>query len=64
MEAIRERLTVLKEYMTPQDMMEYFGFKSAKTFENWEKDGLKVISLTTRTKFYRADDIREYLNNK
>ncbi len=64
MEAIRERLTVLKEYMTPQDMMEYFGFKSTKTFENWEKDGLKVISLTTRTKFYRADDIREYLNNK
>jgi hypothetical protein len=64
MEAFRERLTVLKEYMTPQDMMEYFGFKSAKTFESWERDGLKVISLTTRTKFYRADDIREYLNSK
>lgn len=64
MEAIRERLTVLKEYMTPQDMMEYFGFKSAKTFENWEKDGLKVVCVTARTKFYRADDIREYLNNK
>lgn len=64
MEAFRERLTVLKEYMTPQDMMEYFGFKSTKTFENWEKDGLKVVSLTTRTKFYRADDIREYLNSK
>lgn len=64
MEYTGERLTVLKEYMTPRDMMEYFGFKSAKTFENWEKDGLKVVSVTSRTKFYRADDIREYLNNK
>lgn len=60
----RGRLTVLKEYMTPHDMMEYFGFKSTKTFENWEKDGLKVVSVTGRTKFYRADDIREFLNSK
>lgn len=64
MEYTSERLTVLKEYMTPSDMMEYFGFKSAKTFDNWEKDGLKVVCVTARTKFYRADDIREYLNSK
>ena len=64
MEEIRERLTVLKEYMTPHDMKDYFGFKTIKTFENWEKDGLRVVSVTGKTKFYRADDIREYLNSK
>lgn len=59
-----ERLTVLKEYMTPNDMMDYFGFKCAKTFDNWEKDGLKAVVVTGKTKFYKAEDIRDYLNSK
>lgn len=64
MEYTGERLTVLKEYMTPDDMKNYFGFKSAKTFDNWEKDGLKAVVVTGRTKFYKAEDIREYLSSK
>lgn len=64
MEKTNDRLTVLKEYMTPNDMMEYFGFKSTKTFDNWEKDGLKAVVVTGRTKFYKAEDIREYLSSK
>lgn len=58
----RERLTVLKEYMTPDDMLDYFGFKSTKTFGKWEQEGLRAIRLSERTKFYRADDIRNFLN--
>lgn len=64
MEEARGKLTVLKEYMTPHDMKEYFGFKSTKTFENWERDGLKVVTVTGRTKFYKAEDIRNYLDGK
>lgn len=64
MEGAKERLTMLKEYMTQQDMCDYFGFKSYKTFDNWEKEGLKVVKVTERTKFYRADDIRDFLNGR
>lgn len=59
----KERLTVLKEYMTPEDMLNYFGFKSKKTFDNWELEGLRAIRLSGRTKFYRAEDIRKFLNS-
>lgn len=61
MEKVEERLTVLKDYMTLDDMTEYFGL-SKKTIGNWEKDGLKTVQLTGRTKFYKASDIREYLD--
>lgn len=61
MEKVEDRLTVLKDYMTLEDMTEYFGL-SKKTIGNWEKDGLKTVQLTNRTKFYRASDIREYLD--
>lgn len=59
----RERLTVLKEYMTPEDMMDYFGFKCKKTFDKWEQEGLKAVRLSERAKFYRAEDIRKFLDN-
>ena len=59
---MEQRLTVLKEYMTLNDMKEYFDFKDGKTFEKWERQGLKTIKLTRRTKFYKADDIREFLD--
>ena len=59
----KERLTVLKEYMTPEDMLNYFGFKSTKTFDKWEQKGLRAIRLSGRTKFYRAEDIRKFLNS-
>lgn len=57
---IRERLTVLKEYMTQDDMASYFNL-STKTINNWEKDGLKTVQLSSRLKFYKADDVREFL---
>lgn len=56
------KLTVLKEYMSLSDMKNYFGFKDNKTFADWEKEGLKVIKISERTKFYKADDIREFLD--
>lgn len=61
MEQRQERLTVLKEYMTLDDMAEYFDL-SKKTISNWEKDGLKTVQVSNRLKLYRAADIREYLD--
>lgn len=55
-----QKLTVLKEYMTLDDMAEYFNLDK-KSIYNWERNGLKTIQLSTRLKFYKADDVREYL---
>ena len=59
----RERLTVIKEYMTPDDMCSYFGFKDKRMFTKWEADGLKTIKLSEKSKLYAGDDVREYLDN-
>lgn len=56
------RLTVIKEYMTPDDMCSYFGFKDKRMFTKWEADGLKTIKLTEKSKLYAGDDVREYLD--
>lgn len=57
-----DRLTVIKEYMTPDDMCSYFGFKDKRMFTKWEADGLKTIKLTEKSKLYAGDDVREYLD--
>ena len=57
-----ERLTVIKEYMTPDDMCSYFGFKDKRMFVKWEENGLKTIKLSEKSKLYAGDDVREYLN--
>lgn len=57
-----ERLTVIKEYMTPDDMCSYFGFKDKRIFTKWEADGLKTIKLSERSKLYAGDDVRDYLD--
>lgn len=59
----RERLTVIKEYMTPDDMCSYFGFKDKRMFVKWEEDGLKTIKLSEKSKLYAGDDVRDYLDN-
>lgn len=59
----KERLTVIKEYMTPEDMCSYFGFKDKRMFTKREADGLKTIKLSEKSKLYAGDDVREYLNN-
>ena len=59
----KERLTVIKEYMTPEDMCSYFGFKDKRMFTKWEADGLKTIKLSEKSKLYAGDDVREYLDN-
>lgn len=58
-----ERLTVIKEYMTPDDMCSYFGFKDKRQFVKWEEDGLKTIKLSEKSKLYAGDDVRDYLDN-
>ena len=58
-----ERLTVIKEYMTPDDMCSYFGFKDKRMFTKWEADGLKTIKLSEKSKLYAGDDVRDYLDN-
>ena len=57
-----ERLTVLKEYMTPSDMKEYFQFKDIKTFSDWEQRGLKAVVLSAKSKLYKKEDIVEFLD--
>lgn len=57
------RLTVIKEYMTPDDMCSYFGFKDKRQFVKWEEDGLKTIKLSEKSKLYAGDDVRDYLDN-
>lgn len=57
-----ERLTVLKDYMTLNDMKEYFQFKDCKTFSDREKRGLKAVILTGKSKLYKKEDIVEFLD--
>ncbi|KWZ77437.1 hypothetical protein [Anaerococcus tetradius] len=59
----KERLTVIKEYMTPDDMCSYFGFKDKRQFLKWEENGLKTIKLSEKSKLYAGDDVRDYLDN-
>ena len=61
---VRERLTVLKDYMTLQDMKDYFQFKSAKTFIEWEQKGLKAVILTEKSKLYKKEDIIAFLDGR
>lgn len=56
------RLNTLKEYMSPWDMCEYFGRKHPKTFDDWEKLGLRAVIVTGRTKYYKKEDIIEFLD--
>lgn len=58
----KERLTIIKEYMTPEDMCSYFGFKDKRMFTKWEADGLKTIKLSEKSKLYAGEDVREYLD--
>lgn len=58
----KERLTVIKEYMTPDDMCSYFGFKDKRMFVKWEENGLKTIKLSEKSKLYAGEDVREYLD--
>lgn len=64
MEKVEERLTVLKDYMTLSDMKNYFQVGSNSTISDWEKDGLKVCSLSRQTKYYKKEDIIEFLDSR
>lgn len=64
MEKAEERLTVLKDYMTLSDMKNYFQVVSNSTISDWEKDGLKVCSLNRQTKYYKKEDIIEFLDSR
>lgn len=57
-----KRLSVLKEYMSPWDMCEYFGREHPKTFSDWEKLGLRAVIVTGKTKYYKREDIIEFLD--
>lgn len=61
---VRERLTVLKDYMTLQDMKDYFQFKDVKTFGEWEQKGLKAVILTEKSKLYKKEDIIAFLDGR
>ncbi len=64
MEKVEERLTVLKDYMTLQDMKDYFQFKDNKTFSEWEQKGLRIVKLTGKSKLYKKEDIIEFLDKR
>lgn len=64
MEKKEERLTVLKDYMTLSDMKNYFQVKSSDTISKWEKGGLKVCFLNREAKYYKKEDIIEFLDSR
>lgn len=57
------RLDTLKEYMTLDDMKSYFQIKSDSTISNWEKEGLKVCYITRQLKYYKKEDIQEFMDS-
>ena len=61
---VRERLTVLKDYMTLDDMKNYFQINTNDTIREWEKGGLKVCYLNRLSKYYKKEDIIEFLDSK
>lgn len=64
MEKVEERLTVLKDYMTLDDMKNYFQVKADSTIGGWEKDGLKVCYFNRQTKYYKKEDIQEFMDSR
>lgn len=64
MEKKEEKLTVLKDYMTLSDMKNYFQVGSNSTISDWEKDGLKVCFLNRQSKYYKKEDIIEFLDSR
>ncbi len=63
MEEVR-RLDVLKDYMTLDDMKCYFQVKSDTTISNWEKEGLKVCYINRQSKYYKKEDIQDFMDSK
>lgn len=63
MEEVR-RLDILKDYMTLDDMKSYFQVKSNTTISDWEKEGLKVCYINRQSKYYKKEDIQEFLDSK
>lgn len=63
MEKVEERLTVLKDYMTLSDMKNYFQI-STRTVGDWEKGGLKICFLNRESKYYKKEDIIEFLDSR
>lgn len=64
MEKREERLTVLKDYMTLSDMKNYFQVKTDRTIGKWEEEGLKVCFLNRETKYYKKEDVIEFLDSR
>lgn len=63
MEEVR-RLDTLKDYMTLDDMKSYFQVKSDTTISNWEKEGLKVCYINRQSKYYKKEDIQDFMDSK
>lgn len=63
MEKVEERLTVLKDYMTLSDMANYFQV-STRTVGDWEKDGLIICFFNRESKYYKKEDIVEFLDKR
>lgn len=63
MEEVR-RLDILKDYMTLDDMKSYFQVKTNKTISDWEKEGLKVCYISRLSKYYKKEDIQEFMDSK
>lgn len=63
MEEVR-RLDILKDYMTLDDMKSYFQVKSNNTISDREKEGLKVCYINRQSKYYKKEDIQDFMDSK
>lgn len=51
----------MKDYLTRNEMMEYFNI-NADTLREWEHDGLKVVEVSKRKRFYKAETVKKWID--
>ena len=56
---MEERLTVIKDFMTRKDMMDYFDIKT-DTLLDWENQGLNFKKIG-RKKYYEKEEIKRFI---
>lgn len=52
---------VNKEFLTKEEMLDYFNLANIRSLLDWEQLGLRARYVTGKTKYYWWEDVRKFL---
>lgn len=63
--ALAEEIAKAKRQIMPErEVMEWLGIKDPRTLAGWRKDGLPCYVVGPRNRYYRADEVEDYISTK